>query len=177
MVHSVERKPGGGRMREGIGELESRDGSQAPGRPVPRASEVTDDGFSTLRALVDSLDASVVVRLASLAAVAGEVADEVILANRELVVGAARAAGEAAQQVGRMGEPPSVRTLMRLARDRHTRLGFAFALHLARELGRYLEARAQGFTRAQSLGADPERGRGGSRKEHVSKGPRGGLGE
>ncbi len=124
----------------------SHDGSQPAGPPASRSPEGSEsDGLSALKALVDSLDVSVVARLAGLVAVVGEMVDELMVANRELVKGAARAAGEAARQVARTGEPPTLRTLLGLARDRRTLLGLAFVLHFARELGGYLESRARGM--------------------------------
>ncbi|MEW6046513.1 MAG: DUF1641 domain-containing protein [Bacillota bacterium] len=96
------------------------------------------DLAEALKAMVDSMTPGIVVRMASLAAEAGALADELVQNGQPVLPDALRALGAAARQARTQKKPPSLGQLARLATDADTRQGLAFMLLFARELGKRL---------------------------------------
>lgn len=104
------------------------------------ALELLEQAASAMRALLDALTPGVTARMASLAAEAGELADELLQGARPVLPEALRALGEAAQEARAWDRAPRWAELARMANDPRTRRGLGFMLAVARHLGARLGA-------------------------------------
>ncbi len=109
------------------------EGLEASGALAP-----LEDAAIAMKALFDAMTPGVMARVTTLAAQAGELADELIHSGRPVLLDALRAMGAAAQEARAWDRAPRWSHLARLAHDPDTRRGLGFMLALAHHLGKRL---------------------------------------